>query len=136
MKRLVFYVSIIFLGSLFLRSCQKVDSWAFDYPKEVLCGGVWCSDAVKSQGKWIDVTGAAFKDLQFTISFSTDGTYTGTGYFGTGKGTYEAIGNVIKTYIDGELFYTYTVHSMNADVAELTMKGSGTSSLELRVKKI
>lgn len=135
MKRII-CIALVALGCIFMNSCQKADTWEFNYPKEVLCGGVWCSDAVKSNGQWIDVTGAAFKNLQFTISFSTDGTYSGTGYFGTGKGTYEAKGNVIKTYVDGELYYTYTVHSMTGDVAELTMQGSTSSTLEIRVRKI
>ena len=129
----------LFIFSIFimlgLSSCQEVDPWDFDYSKEDLCGGTWRGSEFFLDGKWIDITRPEYRDLQFTISFSTDGTYYGTGYFGNGSGTYEAHGKTIKTYVEGKLFYTYTIHSLSGNVAEITMTDSKGSSLKFRVKK-
>ena len=90
--------------------------------------------AVKTDSGWIDITGSAFSKFQFSITFHSDGTYYGKGYFGTGGGTYKAFGKTIETYVDGELYYTYHVNSMTSNQAELTMSAKG-SSMEIRVQK-
>ena len=135
MQKIINAITGFLVACLALVSCVNTDTWDFDYPQSTLCGGTWSGQAAKIDGKWLDITGSAYKDLQFTISFSTDGTYYGTGYFGNGSGMYEAHGNTIKTYVGGELFYTYIVHSMSGDTAEITMKGSGQSTIDFRVKK-
>lgn len=72
---------------------------------DTLCG-TWEGIAVKTDSGWIDITGSAFSRFQFFITFHSDGTYYGKGYFGTGGGTYKAFGKTIETYVDGELYYT------------------------------
>ncbi len=134
MKKILLFV-LCLIASLAFNACQKGDTWDFNYPKEVLCGGTWQGSEYLLDGKWIDITRPAYKDLQFSIRFNTDGTYYGTGYFGNGSGTYDAHGKTIRTYVDGSLFYTYTVHSMEGNVAEITMSGKAGSSLQFRVKK-
>ena len=136
MKKIFRLLGIGLIMTLALSACEKADLWDFDYPKDVLCGGTWSGYELKLKGEWVDITRQEYKDLQFTISFKTDGTYYGTGYFGTGSGTYEAHGKTIKTYVDGEMLYIYTVKSMSGDIAEITMTSPGsTTSLEFRVKK-
>ena len=135
MKKIIIFLSLCFIACVAVCSCQKGDTWDFNYPKEVLCGGTWQGSEYYLDGKWIDITTPAFKDLQFTIKFNTDGTYYGTGYFGNGSGTYDAHGNTIRTYVNGDLFYTYTVQSMEGNVAEITMSGKSGSSLRFKVKK-
>ena len=50
--------------------------------------GTWDGIAVKTNSGWIDITSYYYRDYQFSITFHEDGTYYGTGYFGTGNGTY------------------------------------------------
>lgn len=100
---------------------------------DTLCG-TWEGIAVKTDSGWIDITGSAFSRFQFAITFHSDGTYYGKGYFGTGGGTYKAFGKTIETYVDGELYYTYHVNSMTSNQAELTMSAKG-SGMEIRVQK-
>jgi heat shock protein HslJ len=128
-KFLIAFVAVFTL----LCSCSKDDGNKFDYPMDTLCG-TWEGIAVKTDSEWIDITGSAFSRLQFSITFHSDGTYYGKGYFGTGGGTYKAFGKTIETYVDGELYYTYHVNSMTSNQAELTMSAKG-SSLEIRVQK-
>lgn len=75
-----------------------------------------------------------YDDLNFSITFHSDGTYYGRGYFGNGAGTYKAFGNTIETYIDGEVYFTYHVNSMTGTEAELTMSRKG-DSVEIKVRK-
>lgn len=100
---------------------------------DTLCG-TWEGIAVKTESGWTDITSPIFSKLQFSITFHSDGTYYGKGYFGTGSGTYKAFGKTIETYVSGELYYTYHVNSMTSTQAELTMSAKG-SSMEIRVQK-
>ena len=62
--------------------------------------------------------------------------YYGEGFFGTGYGTYKAVGKDITTYIDGEKYLTYYVKSLSNDNAEITMYDNNGDSMDLRVKKV
>lgn len=77
----------------------------------------------------------SYSKLQFSIRFNTDGTYYGRGYFGNGSGTYKARGKTITTYVDGQVFYNYTVKTMTGNEAELTMSSPQGSSIDIRVRK-
>ena len=61
-----------------------------------------------------------------SATFNSDGTYSGSGYFGNGSGTYTAKGNTITTFVSGQVYIVYTVLSLNGSTAELkmTMPGS------------
>lgn len=135
MKRLITIATALLMAALCLASCQKEDGWAFDYPQETLCGGTWNGTAVFSDGNWVDITSPEFSKLQFSIRFNADGTYYGRGYFGNGSGTYKVSGKTISTYVDGNLYYTYTVKTMSGNDAELTMTSAKGSSIDIRVKK-
>lgn len=132
MKKFLLVLTCVITLSLSFVSCEKEEK--FDYSMADLCGGTWTGVAVKTQNKWVDITSYLYSDLQFSIRFYEDGSYYGAGYFGYGTGTYTASGKTIKTYVDGELYYTYTIISMDKDKAELTMS-RGESSIDIRVKK-
>lgn len=112
-------------------NCSKENQ--FNYPLDTLCG-TWEGSGVKIDDKWVDLTSPIYDDLNFSITFHSDGTYYGRGYFGNGSGTYKAFGNTIETYIDGEVYFTYHVNSMTGSEAELTMSRKD-SSIEIRVRK-
>lgn len=136
MKKTIRLMLLCLLTSIAVCSCQKGSYWDFKYPKNVLCKGTWWSSECFLDGEWIDISRPQFIDVQFSIKFYTDGTYYGTGAFGNGKGTYDAHGNTIRTYVNGRLYFTYTVHSLNNDVAEITMFTKSGQSLQFRVKNI
>lgn len=131
MKRFlsILILTITSLGIFY--SCTKLEK--FDYPMDTLCG-TWEGTAIKIDGEWQDITSSIFQKLHFSITFHSDGTYYGKGYFGNGSGTYKAFGKTIETYVDGELYFTYHVNSMNGSTAELTMSAKG-SGIEIRVRK-
>ena len=135
MKHLLTTITTILIAAFSITSCQKEGGWTFDYPQETLCGGTWNGAAVYIDDHWVDITSPMFSNLQFSIRFNTDGTYYGRGYFGNGSGTYKASGKTITTYVDGELFYTYTVKTMTGNEAELTMASATGSSIDIRVRK-
>lgn len=78
---------------------------------------------------------ANFTDLLNCI-FYENGTYSGSGYFGNGSGTYKAEGDMIYTYIDGEELYRYKVHSISNGIAEVSMGVAGDNiTLEIKLQK-
>ena len=87
-------------------------------------------------GEWIDPTSNwLYEDLKFSITFYEDGKYYGKGFFGTGNGTYKTKGNTITTYVDGEIYLTYEVKSLNTTNAEVTMFDNSGDSMQLRLRK-
>ena len=58
-------------------------------------------------------------------SFKSDGTYYGSGYFGTGSGTWSIKGNTVNTYIGGELYASYEIISVTSTTSELKMSMGG-----------
>lgn len=70
-----------------------------------------------------------------SATFNADGTYSGSGYFGNGEGTWKKKGDTIITYIDDEEYVEYEVLSMTSSTCTLKMSVSG-SSLQLYLKCI
>ena len=68
-----------------------------------------------------------------TATFNSDGTYSGRGYFGTGKGTFKLSNSHITCYIEGEVFIQYDILSVEGDIAVLTMYPES-SSEKLTIK--
>lgn len=108
--------------SISITSCSKDDDDNdFNYPKESLYG-TWKISQVKmsesgSYTNW---------PMKETIAkFNADGSYSGSGYFGDGSGTYTAKGNTITTYVNGKVYIVYTVLSLSGSTAELKMTMSG-----------
>lgn len=132
MKRICNILSavVLLIASI---SCSKEER--FDYSMDDLCG-TWEGVAIKTSPEegWYDITKYPFDKFAFSITFYSDGSYYGRGYFGNGKGTYKAFGNTIETYVDGTPYFTYKVKSLGYERAELTMSSSG-SSIEIKVVK-
>lgn len=92
--------------------------------------------AIQSNGEWIDITQPPHTNLAFSVVFYENGTYSGSGYFGNGSGTYKAEGDMIYTYIDGEELYRYKVHSISNGIAEVSMGVAGDNiTLEIKLQK-
>lgn len=99
--------------------------------------GKWEGTEIYDGGEWLDLSNWMYQKLSFSISFNEDGTYYGEGFFGTGYGTYKAIGKIITTYINGEKYLTYYVKYLSNDnKAEITMYDNSGDSMDLRVKKV
>ena len=122
--------------SVFTSGCSKDDDpIPFNYPLEVLYG-TWEGTGVYVNGNWIDPTSSwLYEDMRFSITFYPDGKYYGEGSFGTGHGTYNATGDTILTYVDGEFYLKYIISSLLNNKAELTMIDSSGDSLRIRVTK-
>lgn len=67
-------------------------------------------------------------------SFKSDGTYYGSGYFGTGEGTWSKKGKTVNTYVNGKLYVSYVVISVTSTDAELKMTMDG-SNIWIKCKK-
>ena len=133
MKKFFYILLAALLLLVTSMSCTKEDH--FNFSKDELCG-TWEGTGIKTDpGKpWIDITQYPYDKFKFSITFYSNGTYYGRGYFGNGEGTYKAFGNTIETYVEGVPYFIYTVKSMKDNKAELTMS-SGGSSMEIRVVK-
>ena len=112
--------------SVGIMSCSKDDDDSgFNYPIEDLYG-TWKISQMKtsesgSYTSWILTT--------TTATFYSNGTYSGHGYFGNGSGTYTAKGNTITTFVEGQVYITYTVLSLSGSTVELKMSQPGSSSV-------
>ena len=116
-------------------SCSKDDREDFGYPIETLYG-TWEGTDMKVKDTWIDLTNPLYSKFSFSITFYSDETYYGKGYFGTGKGTYKARENMIYTYVYGEEYYVYKIKSLNGNKAELLMGVTGSDDwIEIKVEK-
>lgn len=95
--------------------------------------GTWDATYVYLEDHWLEVSNSP--KLKITATFRSDGSYYGKSeILGTGNGKYKVEGNTIKTYIDGELYLTYNVISIESDIAEITISDGG-ESLRFRFKK-
>ncbi len=54
-------------------------------------------------------------------TFNKNGTYSGSGYFGNGTGTYKIKGSTITCYVEGEKFLIYKVISLEGAKATLSV---------------
>ena len=82
----------------------------------------------------MDVNNSPLPNINNTyIKFNSNGTYSGSGYFGNGEGTYKIDGKIIKTYISNELYMTYEVISIENNIADLyIIEGDG----KLKIKAV
>ena len=115
--------------------CEKDEQESFKFDIENLYG-TWQGIAIQSNGEWIEITQPPPTNLAFSVVFYENGTYSGSGYFGNGSGTYKAEGDMIYTYIDGEELYRYKVHSISNGIAEVSMGVAGDNiTLEIKLQK-
>lgn len=115
-------------------SCSKDDDESISQSKII---GTWDATQVKVDGDWITIPSNSRYSM--VIRFYKDGQYYGrSDFFGTGYGTYKISGHSIKTYVDGEYMYTYRIHSITDNTAEVTMIDEDSSSrslLDIRLQK-
>ena len=132
MKKLSIMMLLAALFTLCVTSCSSDDD-DFDYPMEQLYGK-WETTDVNVDGQWYDVTRYPYTRFGMSITFYEGGRYYGTGYLGTGSGTYTVKGNTIKTYVDNELYITYTIKSLTGSTANLILDMGG-EKLEIKAVK-
>lgn len=128
MKKYLFFLWVaLMVTSLVFISCSDDDD--NQYSQAIV--GKWKITAVKmsQSGNYINWP---FKTTYAT--FKSDGTYYGSGYFGTGSGTWSIKGNTVNTYIEGELYASYEIISLIASYAELKMVMDG-EALWIECKK-
>lgn len=139
MKRFLLSMLAVALVACTFSSCSKDDDEPkFDYPMETLVGKWRITHVEQKDGSMFDVTTAiaekVFKPTYAT--FNTDGTYSGSGEFGNGSGTFKAIGKTITCYVSGKEYLKYDVLSLSGTQCELKMYETGSdSSIKIRCKK-
>ncbi len=118
-------------------SCEKQS--LFNYPLDDIYG-TWEGTEVyvNNYKTWIDLSDPYYSDLRFSVTFKKNGKYSAEGALGDGTGTYEAIGNEIITYVDGEKYFTYKIIYMETsntlpDCADVIVS-SDRSSTTLRFR--
>ena len=100
-------------------------------------------DVNQLHGKWkvthVEIDGSYQSWLLTStyITFYSDGSYYGSGYFGTGSGTYKVAGKTVITYVGNSEYYRYDVLSLSSNNAELKMYDNDkpSSSIKIRVSK-
>lgn len=133
MKKYLF-LFLMAMPLLFASCSSDDDDDDSAYPMKELYGK-WRVAEMNVYGTWFDVTKYPYSQFEMEITFFEDGTYYGSGYLGNGKGTYKVSGNTITTYVDGELYITYTINSLTEHTADLTLNMEGLE-LRMRAKKV
>lgn len=133
MKKVLFLLAV--LPMVLLSACSSDDEDSFNYPMETLYG-TWEGVEIDIDGTIIDLTDWVYSKYRFSATFNSDGTYSGSGYFGNGSGTYKANGDMIYTYIDGKEYLRYQVVSMQGNTSTLIMIMEGSDeTLKVKVRK-
>lgn len=127
MKKYLFILLAVILSVLTITSCSKDDNDEID---DAIVG-TWKLTEVKMNETGSYITWP-FKTTY--ASFKSDGTYYGSGYFGTGDGTWSKKGKTVNTYVNGKLYVSYEVLSVSSTDAELKMTMDD-SSIWIKCKK-
>ena len=127
MKKYLFLLLTLVVTSLAFVSCSDDDD--NQYNSAIV--GTWKITAVKTSqsGSYI---GWPFETTY--ASFKSDGTYYGSGYFGTGSGKWSIKGNTVNTYVGGELYASYEIISVTSTTSELKMS-MGSDAIWIKCKK-
>lgn len=135
MKKFLSMMPLLVMLNFCMTSCSKddVDLGSFDYPMDELFGK-WNASTIHVKGslRWIIVED--YPRYKMSITFNSDGTFSGEGYLGNGSGTYRLYGKTITTYIDGKVYITYTVNDLSSGVANITATMGG-ESIDMTVYK-
>lgn len=137
MKRTIF-ILIALIAAIFSGCSKKDDGPKFNYDINTLYGKWRVTEVQQKDGSFFDVTTSiaetVFKPTYAT--FNENGTYSGSGAFGNGSGTYKAEGNTIYTYVEGVEYLRYEVKSLSGNKCHLVMKEKDSSStLEIKCTK-
>lgn len=132
----IFASLVLIVFTVTFSSCEK-DS--FNYDLNSLYGKWRITHVDTGDGSgYFDITTIYAEPIfgKTYATFNPDKTYYGSGYFGTGSGTYTAIDNTITTYIDGEEYYKYDVISFSGSQCELKMYRTGkVSTINIKCQK-
>lgn len=121
---------------LALAGCSKEEGTGFDYDVNLLYGKWRVTHVMQNTGSYLDVTTSVAESVfePTYATFNSDGTYSGSGEFGNGSGTYKAVGKTIVTYIGGEEYLRYNIVSLSGTKAELEMYENDAPSETLSIK--
>ena len=128
MKKYLFFLLTLVVTSFAFVSCSDDDD--NQYNSAIV--GTWKITEVKTSqsGSYIEWP------FQTTYaSFKSDGTYYGSGYFGTGSGTWSIKGNKVNTYVGGVLYASYEIISVTSTTSELKMS-MGSDAIWIKCKKV
>lgn len=130
MKKIFSVMAIMFavvISTAVFSSCSDDDDDKQGITKEDVVG-TWMTTAIQtSGGTWVDLTNYVFYDKRAYAKFNSDGTYRGWGALGNGTGTWKLKGNTLTTYVDGEVYITYTNIVLNGDEMSGTMSDNSAS---------
>lgn len=115
MKKIMFLLA--FLPMFVFTACSDDDD-EFNYDIKTLIG-MWELKEVDYGNGYQKPQGVSSVT---TAIFNSDGTYSGQGLMGNGSGTYEAKGNKIICYVNGEVYITYTIISLQGESCELSVE--------------
>ena len=135
MKKVFSMMSLLVMLNFCMTSCSKdeIDLGSFDYPTNELFG-TWKASVIHVKGSLKLIIVEDYPKYKMSITFNSDGTFSGEGYLGNGSGTYRLYGKTITTYIDGKVYATYTVNSLSSSVADITLTMGG-ESIDMTVYK-
>ena len=126
MKKYLFFLLTLVVASFAFISCSSDDDDNGDYDKSMIVG---TGEMTAESGTYVD-----WPLRKTYATFNADGSYYGSGYFGTGRGTWSLKGNTLNTYVEGELFASYTIISATSTVSEMKMS-IGDESIWVKCKK-
>jgi uncharacterized protein YxeA len=136
MKKILSVLVIVLIAV----ACEKEEGSNFDYDINQVYGK-WRVTHVKSEigEDYLDVTTSVVEQYfePTYITFNKNGSYSGSGFFGSGSGTFKAEGKSITTYIDGEIYLVYTVISFSNSNFEVIMSSpEEATTMYIKGKKI
>lgn len=128
MKKIFLLMTVCLIA---LSGCSKDEDTKFNYDIKTLYG-TWQITHVDTKGgsdfsPWILAT--------TTATFNSDGTYSGSGYFGNGTGTYKAKGKTVTCYVEGKEYIKYDIISLESTLCTLKMYDE-TAAVTIKCKKI
>ena len=128
MKKQLFLLLTLVVATFAFVSCSNDDD-DNQYNSDLV--GTWKITEVKTSqsGSYI-----AWPFKTTYASFKSDGTYYGSGNFGTGSGTWSIKGNTVNTYVGGELYASYEIISVTSTTSELKMS-MGSDAIWIKCKK-
>ncbi|MDR2009949.1 MAG: lipocalin family protein [Bacteroidales bacterium] len=131
--------SMLMLVSVILFSgCSDDDDNGFDYDVNLLIGKWRVTHVEQKDGSYFDVTSSIAESVfePTYATFNSNGTYSGSGEFGNGSGTYTAVGKTIITKVGGDEYLRYDVLALSGNECELKMYEKGDdASLKIKCKK-
>lgn len=120
MKKTILLAAAVIL----LLSCTKQEGPGFNYDINLVLGR-WRVTAFEQDGAELSIEGWPSILGATRAVFSSNGSFFGSGMFGSGIGTYTAAGNTIITYMDGAELYRYDVISLTGDLCRFKVYKKG-----------